>query len=89
MLDESTIQKHYVNKCYSETINNIRSSSGDQNIWISINETSDCEGRYAMNIIFGTLEIEQPTQIFLLHSEASEKTNHSIIAQLLDQVLTI
>lgn len=87
--DESTLRKNYVKKCYSETMNNIRSSIGDHNIWISIDETTDCEGRYVANVIVGTLEIDRPSQTFLLHSEALEKTNHSTIAQLFDRALSI
>ena len=63
-------------------MNNIRSSIGDHNICISIDETTDCEGRYVTNLIVGTLEIDRPSQTFLLHSEALEKANHSTIAQL-------
>jgi len=41
------------------------------------------------NVIVGTLQIEGPSQIFLLHSEALEKANYSTIAQLFDRSLTI
>jgi len=46
---------------------------GSYNDWISIDETTDCEGRYVANVIVGTLEIKRPSQIFLLHSEALDK----------------
>jgi hypothetical protein len=35
-----------------------------------------------VNIIIGTLKIERPSQIFLLHSEVLEERNHSTIARL-------
>jgi len=70
-------------------MNNIGSSIGDHNIWISINETTDCDGRYVAYVIVSTLEIEQSRQIFSLHFEALEKANHSIIAKLFDRERTI
>jgi len=70
-------------------MNNIRSSVRDHNVWISIEETTDCKGRYIANVIVGTLEIERPSQLFLLHSETLEKANHRMIAQLFDRALTI
>ena len=64
-------------KCYSETKNNIRSSIGDHNTWISIDEITDCGGRHVANVIVGILEIERPSQIFLIHSEALEKQTNA------------
>jgi len=52
---------------------------------ISIDKTTDCEGRYVANIIVGTLEIERPSQIFSNTFQA----NHSTITQLFDHALTI
>jgi len=49
--DESTVRKNYMKKCYFETINSIRSSIRDHNIWTSIDETTDCEERYVANVM--------------------------------------
>lgn len=84
---ESTLRKSYVAQCYEETMNNIKKYCENQKLWISIDETTDVEGRYIANVIIGTLEIGCPGKIFLLHTEALEKANHTSIAKLLDKAL--
>jgi len=39
--------------------------------------------------VVDTSQVEQPSQIFLLHSEAFKKANHNTNAQLFDRSLTI
>ncbi|KAF0682190.1 Uncharacterized protein FWK35_00036723, partial [Aphis craccivora] len=73
MPDESTLGKNYVDKCFNETINSIRKYVENKKIWISIDETSDVEGRYVANVIVGTLEISEPGKSFLLNCEVLEK----------------
>ncbi|XP_060858892.1 uncharacterized protein LOC132936219 [Metopolophium dirhodum] len=58
-------------------------------IWISIDETTDVEGRYIANVIIGTLEINEPGQIFLLASEILEKANHQGICKLFEDSLLL
>lgn len=43
--DESTIRKNYVESCYNETLEAIRESVSDNAIWVSIDETTDRNGR--------------------------------------------
>jgi len=33
-------------------------------IWVSINETSDAEGRFIANVIIGTLTVDEQGKIF-------------------------
>jgi len=68
-------------------MNNIKKYCENQKLWISIDETTDAEGRYIANVIIGTLEIGCPGKIFLLLTEALEKSNHTNIAKLLDKAL--
>jgi len=49
--DESTLHKNYVEKYYLNTIRNIRHYVGDKKIWVSVDETTDVEGRYVVNIV--------------------------------------
>lgn len=58
-------------------------------IWVSIDETSDVEGRYVANVIIGTLEIDSPGKSFLLNSEILDKSNHSTITKLFDKSMLI
>jgi len=85
--DESTLRKNYVEKCYLNTIRNIRHYVGVKNIWVSVDETTDVEGRYVVNIVIGTLEAENSGKIFLLYSDVLEKTNHSTIAKAFDKAM--
>jgi hypothetical protein len=57
--DESTIRKNYLSDCYQETINKIRNYITDNKIWVLIDETTDCEGRYIGNVVIGILKTNQ------------------------------
>lgn len=85
--DESTLRKNYVCQMYENTLIKIRQYIQNKNIWISIDETTDVEGRYVANVIVGTLEVDTPGKVFLLYSDVLEKANHSIIAKLFDRTL--
>jgi len=87
--DESTLRKNYVPEIYNKTIQKIRDCINNNRIWISIDETTDVEGRYIANVIIGTLEINEPGQIFLLTSEILEKTNHQNICKLFEDSLLL
>ncbi|KAL4126639.1 hypothetical protein QTP88_010851 [Uroleucon formosanum] len=52
---DSTLRKTYVNDIYEETMKNIREQIKGNKIWVSIDETTDSEGRYVANVIIGTL----------------------------------
>lgn len=60
----------------------IRKYVGNNKIWVSIDESTDTDGRYVGNVIIRTLEVNKPGKTFLLNSEILEKTNHSTIVQL-------
>ncbi|KAL4142184.1 hypothetical protein QTP88_004693 [Uroleucon formosanum] len=87
--DESTLRKYYVNDCYNQTMDKIGVTVQDQKIWVSIDETTDSNGRYVANVIIGTLEIDCPGEIMLLTSEMLEKVNHSTIAKLFDRPMAL
>lgn len=54
----------------------IRDEVQNKNIWVSIDETTDSEGRYVVNVIIGTLPVDEPGNFFLLASEVLKKQNH-------------
>lgn len=86
---ESVLRKFYLDDCYNETIEKIRQRVFDRKIWVSLDETTDAEGRYIANVIIGTLEEDTAGAIFLLNTEALEKTNHSTVSKLFDKSLSI
>lgn len=82
--DESTLRKNYVKECYTRTISSIRDAIDGKKLWVSIDETTDVDGRYIGNVIVGTLENNNENSMFLLTSEVLEKTNHLTICKLFD-----
>jgi len=56
---------------------------------VSIDKTTDVEGRYVANVIIDALEVDNPGKIFLLNSEVLEKANHSTISKLFDRSIFI
>lgn len=42
---ESTLRKRYVDDIYNETMDKIRKIISDKKIWVSIDETTDVQGR--------------------------------------------
>ncbi|KAE9529999.1 hypothetical protein AGLY_011461 [Aphis glycines] len=87
--DESTIRKNYVGNTYNDTINYIRTYVENKKLWVSIDETTDIEGRYVANVIIGTLEIGCPGKTFLFNAEVLEKTNNSTNAKLFDNSMSL
>lgn len=80
----STLRKTYANDCYLETMDLIRKDVIGNKIWVSIDETTDVNGRYIANVIIGTLLKDGPGKIYLLNSEVLEKANFSTITKLFD-----
>jgi len=87
--DESTVRKNYVSNTYNNTINSIRTYVENKKLWVSIDETTDVDGRYVANVIIGTLEIGCPGKTFLFNCEVLEKVNNSTIAKLFDQSMRL
>lgn len=87
--NESTLRKNYLQGCYEDVLDKIRSSVGDNKIWVSIDETTDVDGRYIANVIVGILKEYAPGEIFVLTCEQLERTNHSTIAVLFDNSMKL
>lgn len=81
MPDESTLRKTYLKDIYMETLNKIRDNIKTGTVWVSIDETTDVEGRYIANIIVGKLCSDTPSTPFLLNCEVLEKCNHATISR--------
>jgi hypothetical protein len=47
-------------------LNAIREKISNKIIWVSIDETTDIDGRFIANVIVGTLEEHRSGEIFLL-----------------------
>lgn len=86
---DSTLRKTYVNDIYEETMKNIREQIKGNKIWVSIDETTDSEGRYVANVIIGTLNTDAPGKTYLLTTEVLEKANNSTIVNLFDHSMFV
>lgn len=63
-------------------MNGIRNQILNKKIWVSIDDTTDTEGRYIANVLIGILPTDGPGKIFLLLSEVLEKANHTTDSKL-------
>ncbi|KAL4143890.1 hypothetical protein QTP88_006144 [Uroleucon formosanum] len=86
---EATLRKGYIDDIFNSTLDNMKMEIQQNNIWVSIDETCDVEGRFIANVIVGILRPDCPGRIFLLHSEQLDKANHSTICKLFDKAMGI
>jgi hypothetical protein len=56
--------------------------------WVSIDETTDIDGRCVANVV-GTLKHEQPMETFLLACEVLERVNNSSTAFVFDNAMNL
>ncbi|XP_003744005.1 uncharacterized protein LOC100907991 [Galendromus occidentalis] len=87
--NHTTLRKTYLVKLYQETIEKIRSSIGQDRIWISIDETTDVKGQFVVNTVIGCLNAQRPSFPFLINSEIVDRTNHTTVAQAFMNALVI
>jgi hypothetical protein len=50
-------------------------------VWVSIDETQDCEGRFIENIVVGSLNKNEQFTPYLLALEHFEATNSSAVSE--------
>ncbi|PSN34867.1 hypothetical protein C0J52_26367, partial [Blattella germanica] len=79
--EESTLRKTYVGRCYNNVLSKLQIELADQFVWLSIDENTDCEGRFIANIIVGALNKEQNTIPYLLNVCELLSSNNVTVAQ--------
>ena len=87
--DESTLRKTYVKVCYEKVLSGIRNSIGNKKLWVSIDETTDVDGRYIANVVIGTLESDRNGSTYLLTTEILDRVNHSTICGLFENSMLL
>lgn len=80
--DQSAIRKNYVSTIYDNTISRIRSEIGDSPIWVSIDETTDVDGRYICIVIVDLLHEDNYSNPYILMCEELEKCNFKTIGKI-------
>ncbi|KAI4484108.1 hypothetical protein M0804_007564 [Polistes exclamans] len=78
------VKKNYLQNIYLSCIRNIRKDIDEYNIWISINETTDSDGRFIINLVVGKMCEKEASEPHLLACKKLEKTNYVTIAKFVD-----
>ena len=81
--DEFTVRKIYEKQCYDLTIKSIRDKIQDNFVWVSIDETQDCKGRFIANIIVGSINKNEQSTLYILAVEQFEITNNATVSEIL------
>jgi hypothetical protein len=66
-------------------MNKIKLDLLGKKIWVSIEETTDIDGRFVANVVVDILEVDRPGKQYFVHSEQLEKTNYSTISKSFDK----
>lgn len=83
MPSESSLRQKYVPILYNDKLEVLREKAENNYIWASVDETTDAEGRFVANFIFGILDDADDSRergkCYLLNMAVLEKTNASTI----------
>ena len=60
ILNEATLRKLHLGFCYDEVIDQIREKLTGSSIFLSVDESTDAQGRYVANVIVGNLDKDNP-----------------------------
>lgn len=87
--DQSTLRKNYSEQVYQETLEKIRTEISENSIWVSLDETTDAEGRCIGNVVIGSMNSETACKPILLTSELMEKCNNKTVAKLFNDAMGV
>lgn len=87
--DESTLRKSYLDKCYLQSIQKIRDSIKEESVWISVDETTDKQGRYIAHLIVGTLSENESSCSFLLSCKQLEEVNNATVSRFVNDSIRL
>lgn len=84
---EFNLRNNYHTKKYDDCVERMRKIAADRYIWVSIDETTDCEQRAVANFVFGILGVEwHRGRSYLFASSVLEgAVNGSTVAQFFDE----
>jgi len=85
--EESTIRKNYLPKVFEKNIDSIREIIGNNQIWVSIDETTDEMKRHVAGICSGILDDEQENKSYLVNVTQLYEVNSSTIARLFNDAM--
>lgn len=83
---ESLLRSKYVPLIYDECIDKMKKIAAGKYLWVSVDETTDCEQRYIVNFIFGILDEEKERgKSYLFAVDILEMVNNETIAAFFDK----
>lgn len=82
---ETSMRAKYLPTLYDECIERMKNIAANNSIWISIDETTDCEQRYVAKFIFGVLDVENERgRSYLFSSAVLEAANSTTVSGFFD-----
>lgn len=85
--DESTIRRSYLDETHRDVVAKIKEEIDDNYYWISVDETTDRQGRMMANLIIGSLSEFSPGIPRLVASRELDKSNSDTVAQFVNNTL--
>jgi hypothetical protein len=70
-------------------LENKRGNIGNAFIWVAVDETTDSMGRFIVNLVAGKLDIEVPSNSYLICSKILHHTNLSAVAGFVNDRLKV
>lgn len=85
---EFTLRNKCLPQIYDEVVKKLKTIAENKYIWVSLDETTDCENRYVANFVFGVLDVEKEYgHSYLFSSAVLEKVNNATIARFFDEAI--
>ena len=85
--DESTLRKKFMTGCYEEAMESIKNALKGKPVWVSVDSTTDAQGREVANVIVGELIDSNYVKPFLVNCAFMDKVNSSSTARLVNDSL--
>lgn len=87
---ETMIRSKYVPMIYNQHIEKMRNIARNRLIWVSLDETTDAEQRYIVNLVFGVLNDEREQgKSYLFAMDYVTTVNHETIAEFFDKAINL
>lgn len=77
---DTTLRTNYVPVLYEKEIKRLREKAAGKFIWVTVDETTDCENRMVANFVFGILDENADGKSYLFNVELMEATNKNTMA---------
>lgn len=86
---ETVLRSNCILKIYEECVEKMKRIAAGKYIWVSLDETTDSEQRYVVNLVFGILDVEEERgRCYLFSSNVLEKVNNGTIAKFFDETVS-